>query len=160
MLDDAVVWTAVTFGHMQVSMAVERMPSNVMGSHVQYTPFSLKRPFLVSSDGIRGQSIKQQLPPMVFSLYIQSEVVQSSLLKPVVTCLLDFVNEDGADPNLAWMEMNAYAKFRHNRTSMPDYENGMDVLRNDSLRIHSNTEYIADNILLHSFGEMFSEKHT
>ena len=160
-LDDAVVWTAVTFGHMQVSTAAGLIPSNVMGSHVQYTPFSLKQPFLVSEDGVGSQSIKQQLPPLVFALYIQSEVLQSSLWKPDMICLLDFVDEERTDPNVGWMEMIFRPQFCHNRTCMPEYgNNGGDVLRNDVLSFNSNTEYITDNIILHSFGEAFPQKHT
>jgi hypothetical protein len=159
-LDDAVVWTAATFGHMQVSMHAGLIPSDVMGSHVQYTPFSRKQPFLLSKDGIQSQSIKQQLPPMVFALYIQSEVLRSWLWKPVMTCLLDFVDEEGTNPDVGWMEMTVRPKFHHNRTSMPEYGNNGDVLMNDVLSFNSNTEYITDNIVWHSFGQIFPQKHT
>ena len=92
-LDGAVVWTAAAFGHMQVSTVAANVTGfgfpSTMGSHVQYTPFSIKQPFAVSGDSLESQSIKQQLPPIVFALYIQSEVLKSSLWNQTMTCLLD-----------------------------------------------------------------------
>jgi len=160
MLDGAVVWTAVAFGHMQVASNANGFgfPST-MGSHVQYSPFSLKQPFAVSGDGLESQSIKQQLPPIVFALYIQSEVLQSSLWNSTMTCLLDTaIDKDHADLDLGWIELFLSPRFRNNLASMPAHGNNGDDFGIDVLRFNSNIEYVADNIILNSFGQMFSKR--
>jgi hypothetical protein len=159
MLDGAVVWTAAAFGHMQVSNSVGSGFPSTMGSHVQYTPFSLEQPFAVSGDSLESQSIKQQLPPIVFALYIQSEVLQSSLWNSTMTCVLDAaIDKDHADLDLGWIDFRIFPRFRYNLASMPAHGNNGDDMGVDVLRFNSNIEYVTDNILLNSFGQMFSKQ--
>jgi hypothetical protein len=144
---------------MQVSMAAGLTPPNSMGRHVQYTPFSVEQPFILSQDMLHGKTVKQQLPPLTFAIYVQSEVLLSSLWSPVMTILLEIANQEGSDPSSDWIELVANAKFRHNLASVPAYENDGDVLQNGAMRLHPNTEYIADNIILAQFGSIFPLHH-
>jgi hypothetical protein len=157
MLDGAIIWTAVAFGHMQVSTALGFQLPNFLGSHVQYAPLSLKQPFIVSRDGLGIQSVKQQLPPLVFALYIQSEELESSLWSPFMTCELECQFEStGSDENdIGSSEWLLRSKFRSNLTVVHQYTEHGFAVGQDVLRIVSNTEYVFDNVILHSFGPTF-----
>ena len=152
-LDGTIAWTAVAFGHMQVSTALGFQPPNFLGSHVQYAPLSLKQPFIVSRDGLGIRSVKQQLPPLVFALYIQSQELESSLWSPFITCELDSagIEENG----IGWTEVVLRSQFRSNLTVARQYTEHGFIVGQDVLRIVSNTEYVFDNVILHSFGPMF-----
>jgi hypothetical protein len=152
-LDDTVVWTAVAFGHMQISTALGFQPPNFLGSHVQYAPFSLEQPFILSRDGLGNRSVRQQLPPLVFSLFIQSEVLESSFWSPIMTCEIDSAGDE--DNGIGWSQVELLSQFRSNLTVVPqDTKHGFAVGQN-VLRIVSNTEYVFDNVILHSFGPIF-----
>jgi hypothetical protein len=152
-LDGAVAWTAVAFGHIQISTALGFHPPNFLGSHVQYAPSSLEQPFIVNRDGLDARSVKQQLPPLVFALYIQSEELESSFWHPFLTCELDSASSE--EDGIGWHSIELRSQFRSNLTVLPEYRGSELPVRTDILRIISNTEYVFDNVILHSFGPMF-----
>lgn len=47
LLDDAVVWSAITFGHNAISYMVFP-PRGAIGGHIQYSPFTAEHPFIIN----------------------------------------------------------------------------------------------------------------
>jgi hypothetical protein len=115
---------------------------HTIGGHVQYTPFTQEQPFLVSLQSHEG-GMRFALPPMMFSVYIQSEIPQSSSVwNSTMTLLLG--HGFGLLENVA----NVIFKCECNDT----------VTRLDDVHIFkTNTEYLADNLVFHGYTNMLFE---
>jgi hypothetical protein len=130
-LEHAVLWTSSAFGHM--GFKGDRVSHHTMGGHVQYTPFTAEHPFLLTFQNSDDIGRIFTLPPSVFSVYIQSEVLQSTMWNPKMTSLLE--SEAG------WIDLMFHASF------YCDGNHTVDIL-DGALILHSNTEYLLDNVIV------------
>jgi hypothetical protein len=145
-IDDAVLWTAMAFGHNSIS----GYPApHSMGGHIQYSPFTAEQPFIVNFDSHANSQQTFQLPPMVLSVYIQSEVLHSLVWNPKVTMFLHIPSNDD-DFESGWQELTTHALF--------DCDcNDPGTLRDGLLSFQTNTEYTADNLMFSAFRGIFPE---
>ena len=127
----AVVWTSTAFGHIGFGHESGR----TIGSHVQYTPFTQEQPFLVSLYS-QEHGIRFALPPMMFSVYIQSEILQSSSLW---NSKMTFLLENGSN----WVEQSA------EKIAFKCDCNDTVTRLDDVLIFKTNTEYLTDNLVFY-----------
>ncbi len=71
-IEYAMVWNSTAFGHI----GFYGESGCTIGSHVQYTPFTKEQHFLVSLQS-QEHGTRFALQPMMFSVHIQSEILQS-----------------------------------------------------------------------------------
>jgi len=132
-INDAVVWTSMAFGHMRVAGI---LPPRAMGGHIQYAPFTAEHPFLVSIQSPEN-GMKFFFPPMAFSVYIQSEVLLSSLWNPKMSL---FLSSHGY--KMSWIEQFTHAAFDCDCNDTVTLSDGVLIFK-------SNTEYLVDNLMFH-----------
>jgi hypothetical protein len=132
-LDHAVLWTSSAFGHK--GFKGDRVSHYTMGGHVQYTPFTAEHPFLLSFES-HEDGRKFSLPPIFFSVYIDSDVQQSYMWNPKMTVLLD--------SDAGWVENILKAEFHCDSSQAVEILDGALILR-------TNTEYLLDNVVLQGF---------
>jgi hypothetical protein len=131
-VDGAIIWTSVAFGHVNMS---GNPPPRTMGKHIQYSPFTREQPYIGSLD--RNNEV--QLPPMVFAIYMQSHASLSFVWRSRMRLFFDFEDYD-ADFEIALdTSGNPFA-------CDCDYAT---TAHNGSLTLHTNTEYVMDNVLAH-----------
>ncbi len=139
-MEYAVVWTSTAFGHMGFGHESGR----TIGSHVQYTPFTQEQPFLVSLQS-QEHGTRFALPPMMFSVYIQSEILQSSSMwHSKMTLLL----ENGL--GLVEQSVENFA-FKCDCNDTVTWRDGVLIFK-------TNTEYLTDNLVFHGYEHMLFEQ--
>jgi hypothetical protein len=153
-IDGAVVWTAMAFGHNSIAGPGGRVygAPHTMGGHIQYSPFTAEQPFILNFDTHANSQQTFHLPPMVFSVYIQSEVLHSLLWHPKMTIFLSVLDNPSSEDDFesGWRELTAHALF--------DCDcNATGTLRDGLLSFKTNTEYTADNLMFSAFRDMFPE---
>ena len=156
-LDNATVWTAVAFGH--VNMTPGQPAPRTMGTHIQYSPLTRQLPHMVNFD--RKDVV--QLPPMVLALYFESETDHSSLWKPEIKLVYDvelcesennaILPEEEEAFKSQWYEMTVDGIFGIFACAC----NQTAILRDSLQSFMPNTEYIADNLMGHVPKSVFPE---
>jgi hypothetical protein len=146
-IDDAVIWTALAFGHNAISYMV--FPPHRLGAHIQYTPFSAEHPFVVDfEDEPDVARQKFSLPPIVAAVYIQSDAVPSTLWSADMT--LQLTSSEG--------EIGSYSSVTVSNQAFHCDCNNTQALRDGILDFRSNIEYTADNILVLGLRGIFPDE--
>jgi len=137
-LDDAVVWTAIAFGHHAISYMV--FPPHAIGGHIQYSPFTADHPFIINFNENSDVDRKTfHLPPLVVSVYIQSKSQRPTYWNSTMTLRLTPI-DDVERGKFDFSEIRIRAAFNCDCNDTVTYGE-------DMLMFRSNTEYTADNII-------------
>jgi hypothetical protein len=164
LLDDAVVWTAIAFGHHAITYMVFP-PRGAIGGHIQYSPFTAERPFIINfNENSDADSKTFHLPPAVVSVYIQSNLQQQTFWNPKMTLRMTSI-DDADRGKFEFSEMWVRSAFNCDCNDTVTYAGpgeqvpGVEgVVAGDGvLKFSSNTEYMADNIIFVGHRGIFAE---
>jgi hypothetical protein len=128
----------------------------------QYTPFTNQFPLtLQQQDDVPNQD---QMPPLTFALYIESQTIEWSLWNPNLEITIDAkisensANEPSDSQEPRWLQMQQFSliadfgcNIRWGINPCPKHPNSS-VEQGSGIWFKSNKEYIQDNIILHSLG--------
>ena len=130
-LNDGIVWTALAFGHTNIS---GKPAPRTLGQHIQYSPFTCQQPYIGSFD----QDDELHLPPMVLAVYIESETSLSFVWKPVLRFFFDEDNFGNPHEIIHHLSLNSFSCQRGDPVTV----------RDGFLNLGANTEYVVDNLLM------------